>query len=105
MPQENGTQRPVLADWVGYWVFISHLSGPNADSEDPSKSVKGEPEARTEVFLLEGYGSHGVEVKPGLGQPTVFMSWGAVLTVQGPPPEAREEIDREVAKRTAEDGS
>lgn len=104
MAQENGSSNSVLSDWVGYWVFISHLSGPNSDSEDPSKPVKSEPEARTEVFLLEGVGAHGLEVKPGLGQPTVFMSWGAVLTVQGPPPEAREEIDREVARRSEESG-
>jgi hypothetical protein len=102
MAQENGSSNSVLSDWVGYWVFISHLSGPNSNSEDPSKPVKSEPEARTEVFLLEGYGAHGLEVKPGLEQPMVFMSWGAVLTVQGPPPEAREEIDREVARRARE---
>jgi hypothetical protein len=105
MAQENGSSNSsnsVLSDWIGYWVFISHMSGPNSDTEDPSKPVKSAPEARTEVFLLEGYDDHGLEVKPGLGQPTVFMSWGAVLTVQGPPPEAREEIDREVARRAEE---
>lgn len=103
MAQENGSSNSVLSDWIGYWVFISHMSGPNSDTEDPAKSVKSAPEARTEVFLLEGYGDHGLEVKPGMGQPTVFMSWGAVLTVQGPPPDAREEIDREVAKRASEE--
>jgi hypothetical protein len=30
------------------------------------------------------------------------MSWGAVLYVQGPPPEVREQIDREAAKRSRE---
>lgn len=103
MAQENGSSKSVLSGWIGYWVFISHASGPNSDTEDPSKPVKGSPETRTEVFLLEGYGAHGLEVKPGPEQPTVFMSWGAVLTVQGPPPDAREEIDREVAKRAAEE--
>jgi hypothetical protein len=34
------------------------------------------------------------------------MSWGAVLYIQGPPPEVREQIDKEVAKRTGgESGS
>jgi hypothetical protein len=28
------------------------------------------------------------------------MSWGAVLYIQGPPPEVREQIDKEVSKRT-----
>lgn len=105
MSQESGTHTPVLADWVGYWVFISYLSGPNADSEEPSKAVKGEPETMTAAFLLERYGDYGIEVRRSPEHPTVFMSWGAVLSVQGPPPEAREEIDREVARRSEDNGS
>lgn len=105
MDHENGSRTSVLSEWMGYWVFISYLSGPSADPEEPSKAIKGEPEARTATFLLEQYGAHGVEVKPSREHPTVFMSWGAVLTVQGPPPEAREEIDREVARRTGEEDS
>lgn len=105
MTQEDETQKPVLSEWVGYWVFISYLSGPNADPEEPSKAMKGEPETMTAAFLLEQYGTYGIEVRRSQDHPTVFMSWGAVLSIQGPPPEAREEIDREVAKRTGGNGN
>lgn len=100
MDQGNGAKESVLPEWVGYWVFISYMSGPSADSEEPSKAVKGEPEAITAAFLLEQYGDHGLEVRRSMEHPTVFMPWAAVLSIQGPPPEAREEIDREVARRT-----
>jgi hypothetical protein len=32
--------------------------------------------------------------------PTIFLSWGAVMYIQGPPPEVRKQIDEEVSKRT-----
>src|SRR3712207_3940745 len=152
------TQKPpVISEWVGYWVFVSYISGPNLDPEEPAKPVRDRPEAVTASFLLEDYGelgievkrnladptifmswgavgfcffvSHirppnrarrepakpvgdsrgpvtasflledygelGIEVKRNLADPTIFMSWGAVLYVQGPPPEVREQIDRE----------
>ena len=88
----------MLADWVGYWVFVSYLSGPNLDAEEPAKPVRAQPEAVTASFLLEDYGELGLEVKRNLADPTIFMSWGAVLYVQGPPPEVREQIDRTVGK-------
>ena len=97
---ESAAKTPVLADWVGYWVFISYLSGPNVDADEPAKPVRAQPEAVTASFLLEDYGELGLEVKRNLADPTIFMSWGAVLYVQGPPPEVREQIDREAAKRS-----
>ncbi len=96
--KESAAKTPVLADWVGYWVFISYLSGPNVDADEPAKPVRAQPEAVTASFLLEDYGELGLEVKRNLADPTIFMSWGAVLYVQGPPPEVREQIDRTVAK-------
>jgi hypothetical protein len=96
--KESAAKKPVLADWVGYWVFISYLSGPNVDADEPAKPVRAQPEAVTASFLLEDYGELGLEVKRNLADPTIFMSWGAVLYVQGPPPEVREQIDRTVGK-------
>ncbi len=85
----------VLADWLGYGVFITYMSGPSLDTDEPTKSVKGEPEAMTASFLLERYGPLGLEVKRSADTPTVFMSWAAVMYIQGPPPEVREQIDQE----------
>ncbi|MDQ3238862.1 MAG: hypothetical protein M3Q54_15200 [Actinomycetota bacterium] len=96
----SGTGKTVLSDWVGYWVFITYMSGPNLDQDEPSKPVKGEPEAMTASFLLENYGPLGIEVRRNTEIPTIFMSWGAVMYIQGPPPEVREQIDKEVSKRT-----
>ncbi len=96
--KESAAKTSVLADWVGYWVFVSYLSGPNVDADEPAKPVRAQPEAVTASFLLEDYGELGLEVKRNLADPTIFMSWGAVLYVQGPPPEVREQIDRTVAK-------
>jgi hypothetical protein len=95
-----GTDKSVLEDWLGYWVFITYMSGPNLDQSEPTKSVKGQPEAITASFLLENYGALGIEVKRSTDIPTIFVSWGAVLYIQGPPPEVREQIDKEVSKRT-----
>jgi hypothetical protein len=96
---ESVANTPILADWVGYWVFVSYLSGPNLDTDEPAKPVRAEPEAVTASFLLEDYGELGLEVKRNLADPTIFMSWGAVLYVQGPPPEVREQIDRAASGR------
>ena len=96
----SGTNKTVLSDWVGYWVFITYMSGPKLDQSEPTKSVNGQPEAITASFLLEKYGPLGIEVKRSTDIPTIFMSWGAVLYIQGPPPEVREQIDSEVSKRT-----
>ena len=101
--EENGrsaARKPVIADWVGYWVFVSYMSGPNLDADEPARPVKSQPEAVTASFLLEDYGELGIEVKRNPQDPTIFMSWGAVLYVQGPPPGVREQIDREAAKGT-----
>jgi hypothetical protein len=95
-----GTDKPVLEEWLGYWVFITYMSGPNLDQNEPTKSVKGQPEAITASFLLENYGPLGIEVRRTTETPTIFMSWGAVLYIQGPPPEVREQIDKEVSKQT-----
>ncbi len=100
--EQGSASTPVLSEWLGYWVFITYMSGPNLDTEDPSKPVKGQPEAMTAAFLLEKYGALGIEVRRSQEYPTVFMSWSGVLSIQGPPPEAREEIDREVAKQTGD---
>lgn len=97
--QEQQGQR-VLADWVGYWVFISYTSGPSLDLNEPTKPVKGELEAITSSFLLQNYGPLGIEVKRDAeDSATIFMSWSAVLYIQGPPPEARAEIDKQMAKQ------
>ncbi|HZA44278.1 MAG TPA: hypothetical protein VE568_03105, partial [Rubrobacter sp.] len=61
--------------------------------------VRAQPEAVTASFLLEDYGELGLEVKRNLADPTIFMSWGAVLYVQGPPPQVRKQIDREASRR------
>ena len=98
--KESAAKTPVLADWVGYWVFISYMYGPNLDADEPARPVSSQPEAVTASFLLEDYGHLGIEVKRNLQDPTIFMSWGAVLYVQGPPPEVRAQIDRENAKRS-----
>ena len=87
----------VLSEWLGYGVFITYMSGPSLDTDEPTKSVKGEPEAMTASFLLEKYGPLGLEVKRSADTPTVFMSWSAVMYIQGPPPEVREQIDQEIS--------
>ena len=102
MGTERGSSSGVLEDWLGYWVFVTYMSGPSLDQNDPTKSVKGQPEAMTASFFLEDYGPLGIEVTRSADTPTIFMSWGAVMYIQGPPPEVREQIDREVAKRTKE---
>ncbi|MBA3702998.1 MAG: hypothetical protein H0W79_09275 [Rubrobacteraceae bacterium] len=101
MEQSSGTAQktPVLSDWLGYWVFISYMSGPNLDTDDPTKAVKGQPEAVTASFLLSNYGPLGIEVSRNAGDPAIFMSWGAVLYIQGPPPEVRAQIDAEISKQ------
>lgn len=101
MGEERGSapSTPILAEWLGYWVFVSYMSGPSLDQNEPTKSVKGQPEAMTASFFLESYGPMGIEVKRSAETPTIFMSWGAVLYIQGPPPEVREQIDKEVSKR------
>lgn len=96
----EGTEKPVLSEWLGYWVFITYMSGPNLDQNEPTKLVKGQPEAMTASFLLENYGPLGIEVRRSTDIPTIFMSWGAIMYIQGPPPEVRAQIDKEVSKRT-----
>ena len=98
------TKTPVLEDWVGYWVFVSYMSGPNLDNDDPTKPVRAQPEAVTTSFHLEGYGPLGIEVKRNPNDPTIFMSWGGVLYVQGPPAGVREQIDRETANQSRGSG-
>jgi hypothetical protein len=95
-----GTDKSVLSDWVGYWVFITYMSGPNLDQSEPAKSVKGQPEAITASFYLESYGPLGIEAQRTSDTPTIFISWGSVMYIQGPPPEVRKQIDEEVSKRT-----
>jgi hypothetical protein len=102
MDQEQsgaGTNKLVLSEWLGYWVFITYMSGPNLDQNEPTKLVRGQPEAITASFFLEDYGPLGIEVTRSTETPTIFMSWGAVMYIQGPPPEVREQIDREVSKQ------
>ena len=107
MEEERGsaTGTPVLSEWLGYWVFITYMSGPNLDQNEPTKLVKGQPETITASFFLENYGPLGIEVRRTTETPTIFMSWGAVLYIQGPPPEVREQIDKEVSKRTGGEAS
>ncbi|MBA2691042.1 MAG: hypothetical protein H0U65_00925 [Rubrobacter sp.] len=93
-------QASVLSDWVGYGVFVTYMSGPVLDQDEPTKSVKGPPETITASFLLEKCGDWGIEVKRSADTPTTFMSWGAVLYIQGPPPEVRKQIDAETAKQS-----
>ena len=102
MEEERGsaTGTPVLSEWLGYWIFITYMSGPNLDQNEPTKLVRGQPEAITASFFLENYGPLGIEVRRTTETPTIFMSWGAVLYIQGPPPEVRKQIDKEVSKRT-----
>lgn len=101
MEHGSGTAQktPVLSEWLGYWVFISYMSGPNLDTDDPTKAVKGQPEAVTASFLLSNYGPLGIEVSRNAGDPAIFMSWGAVLYIQGPPPEVRAQINAETSKQ------
>lgn len=54
----------------------------------------------TASFHLEGYRPLGIEVKRNPADHTIFMSWGGVLYVQGPPAEVREQIDRETANQS-----
>jgi len=102
--QGSGTDTSILSDWLGYWVFVTYLSGPNLDQSEPSKSVKGQPEAITASFFLDSYGPYGIEVQRTAQTPTIFMSWGSVLYIQGPPPEVREQIDKEVSKQSGGEG-
>lgn len=99
---EKGT---VLSEWLGYGVFITYMSGPNLNVDEPTKSVKGEPEAITASFLLEKCGDWGIEVKRSADTPTTFMSWGAVMYIQGPPPEVRAQIDAETARQNKANGA
>lgn len=94
---QGGNKTPVLSGWIGYWVSIACMSGPNLDTDDPAKPVREQPEAVTASFLLEDYGPLGLEVKRNPTDPTNFMSWGGVLYVQGPPPEVRKQIDEQTA--------
>ena len=50
---QTSTKSPAISEWVGYWVFISYLAGPNLDADEPAKPVRGQPEAVTASFLLE----------------------------------------------------
>jgi hypothetical protein len=100
MERERGTEKSALEEWLGYWVFITYMSGPNLDQNEPTKLVTGQPEAITASFFLENYGPLGIEVTRSAETPTIFMSWGAVMYIQGPPPEVRKQIDEEVSKRT-----
>ncbi len=103
--KESTTKKAsVLSDWLGYWVFISYMSGPNLDIEEPTKPIRDQPQAVTTSFLLEDYGQLGIEVKRNPADPTIFMSWGAVLHIQGPPPEVRKQIDQEASKQRGGDG-
>ena len=95
-----GTDKTVLSEWLGYWVFITYMSGPNLDQSEPAKSVKGQPEAITASFYLENYGPLGIEARRSTDIPTIFISWGAVMYIQGPPPEVRVQIDKEMSKQS-----
>jgi len=64
----------VLSDWVGYWVFISYISGPNLDIEEP-KAVRDQPQAVT-TLSSGGLRAVGIEVKRNPTDPTIFMSQG-----------------------------
>ena len=99
-----GTEKTVLSDWVGYWVFITYMSGPNLDQSEPSKPVKGQPEAITASFYLESYVPLGIEAPRSSDTPTIFISWGSVMYIQGPPPEVRVQINKEVSKRAGGNG-
>ncbi|WP_119066177.1 hypothetical protein [Rubrobacter indicoceani] len=88
----------VLADWTGYGVFVTYTSGPDLDANEPNKLVRGEAQAVTASFLLERVGEAGIEVKRG-DSPTIFMSWGAIMYIQGPPPEVRAQIDRQTSNK------
>jgi hypothetical protein len=101
---QSPAKSPVISEWVGYWVFVSYMAGPNLDADEPAKPVRDQPEAVTASFLLETYGDLGIEVKRNPTDPTIFMSWGAVLYIQGPPPEVRKQIDLENAKRARGNG-
>jgi hypothetical protein len=59
-----------------------------------------QPSRSAASFFLENYGPLGIEVTRSTETPTIFMSWGAVMYIQGPPPEVRKQIDEEVSKRT-----
>ena len=41
MEGERGSAKatPVLSEWLGYWVFISYMSGPNLDQNQPTPHV------------------------------------------------------------------
>lgn len=86
----------VLEDWTGYGVFVTYMSGPHLDQNEPNKLVRGEAEAVTASFLLERIGESGIEVKRS-DSPTIFMSWGAIMYIQGPPPEVRDQIDKQTS--------
>src|SRR5829696_2402018 len=105
MEEERGsaTGTPVLSEWLGYWVFITYMSGPNLDQNEPTKLVKGQPEAITASFFLADYGPLGIEVRRTRATPTIFMSGGAVLYIQGPRPAVGEQSDKEASKRTGGD--
>ena len=97
--RESEADGPVISGWVGYWVFVSYMSGPNIDPEEPAKPVKAPPEVTTTSFYLESYSSLGIDVKRNMGDPTLFMPWSSVLYIQGPPPEVREQIDAEMPRQ------
>ncbi|MGI8649469.1 MAG: hypothetical protein ACR2KW_03690 [Rubrobacter sp.] len=91
-------QSSVLSDWVGYGVFVTYTSGPDLDPNEPNKLVRGQAEAVTASFLLERCTDYGVEVKRG-DSPTIFMSWGAIMYIQGPPPDVRAQIDKQTSNK------
>lgn len=95
---EGGNKTSILSEWIGYPVFITYMSGPNPDANEPSKQVREQPMAATASFLLEDYGPLGIEAKRNRTDPTIFMPWGGVLFVQGPLPEIRKQIDEQMSR-------
>ena len=88
-------------------VFVDPGVFPDVRDPGKRKNRNAEYDAfddRYATFLLEDYGDLGIEVKRNPTDPTIFMSWGGVLYIQGPPAEVRKQIDLENAKQARGNG-
>lgn len=85
-PSSQDRSYPLIVEWLGEPVILNYTKGPLPSS--PWEIERGKVEARAGVFILEEVDTFGVVARKlredGLNSP-VFLSWGAIQTVQKVP--------------------